>query len=199
MNWNPDLLKFRKNIFDHWSATDMMHTGTLSIKENPQYFINFTGQESNQSKDIIAWVVISKLLVVHKDGSYEDEENSTDYMAMHVYENNVKGAKLLEDRNCFIRSVYSPEQTVMLYLHLDKAKHFNVANVLNLVLDQSNRHKDLFYNIKVFASEAFETGRAGLGYKHKQQIQVQSMLGGGVPSSHTFYKNPQFMLQVDRQ
>jgi hypothetical protein len=69
---------------------------------------------------------------------------------------------------------------------------------LNLVLDQHQRHKDLYYNIRVYSSEPFETGRAQLGYKFKQSIAVPSCRGGGVPSSSDFYCNPQFMLHVDR-
>ena len=116
MNWNPDLLQYRKSFFDFWSASDMLHTGSLSIKDNPQYFINFCGAPSAAQGTIIAWVSISKLLVIHKDGSIEDEEKSSDYMAMHVFGNTNKGSKVLEDKNCLQRSVYSPEQTIMLYL-----------------------------------------------------------------------------------
>lgn len=117
----------------------MQDTGTLSIKDNPQYFINFGGTPASSNNTIIAWVVVSKLLVMHKDGSIEDEENSKDYMAMHVFDNPNKGVKMLIDRDCIQRSVYSPEQTTMLYLQLDKAQHFNTSNVLNLVLDQHKR------------------------------------------------------------
>lgn len=78
----------------------MIHTGTLSIKDNPQYFINFCGASASASNTIIAWVVISKLLVMHKDGSIEEEEKSSDYMAMHVFSNPNKGMKVLEDKSC---------------------------------------------------------------------------------------------------
>ena len=125
----------------------MQHTGTLSIKENPQYFINFSGAQNSTIGQIIAWVAITKLLVIHKDGSFEDEEKSSDYMAMHVFNNPTKGTKVLEDKNCHKRSVYSPEQTIMLLLSLEKAQYFNVGKVLNLVLDQHKRQKDLYYNI----------------------------------------------------
>jgi len=49
---------------------------------------------------IIAWVAITKLLVIHKDGSFEDEEKSSDYIAMHVFNNPNKGTKVLDDKNC---------------------------------------------------------------------------------------------------
>ena len=67
--------------------------------------------------------MVTKLQLVHSDGFSEEVENSKDYIALHVYNNNNKGQKVLEDRNCIKRSVYSPEQTIMLYLNLQSAEH----------------------------------------------------------------------------
>ena len=39
INWNPELLQYRKSFFDHWAAADMLKTH--SLKDNPQYFIDF--------------------------------------------------------------------------------------------------------------------------------------------------------------
>ena len=57
----------------------------------------------------MCWVVITKLLVMHKDGSFEDEEGALDYMALHVYKNKKKGEKVLGSERALKRSVYSPE------------------------------------------------------------------------------------------
>ena len=35
INWNPDLLLYRKSFFDHWQAKDMIHANCLSLKDNP--------------------------------------------------------------------------------------------------------------------------------------------------------------------
>ena len=128
-------------------------------------------------------------MVTHADGSYEDEEDSKDYLAMHVFNNDSRG-KVLEDRNCVKRSKYSPQQSIMLYLHLPSAAHLTQDKVLNLVLDQLDRKRDLYFNVRVFANVPFEVGRAGLNYKFRQEIVVPNMLGGGPPSSPYFYKNP---------
>ena len=90
----------------------MTHTGALCLRDNPQYFINFCGQPAATGETIMCWVVISKLLVTHKDGCYEDEENSNDLMALHVFANSTKGTKVLDDINCVQRSGYSPDQTI---------------------------------------------------------------------------------------
>ena len=103
----------------------MTHANSLSLKENPQYCIDFVGdqQAAQPRQTFVAWVVVTKLQLVHSDGFSEEVENSKDYIALHVYNNNNKGQKVLEDRNCIKRSVYSPEQTIMLYLNLQSAEH----------------------------------------------------------------------------
>ena len=36
INWNPDLLVYRKDYFDYWSETDMLkYDSRVSLKENP--------------------------------------------------------------------------------------------------------------------------------------------------------------------
>lgn len=47
LNWNPDLLLYRKSYFDHWSVEDMLrYDSRVSLKENPQYFIKFCQSET---------------------------------------------------------------------------------------------------------------------------------------------------------
>ena len=35
INWNPELLLYRKSFFDHWQAKDMLGGNSLSLKDNP--------------------------------------------------------------------------------------------------------------------------------------------------------------------
>lgn len=118
---------------------------------------------------------------------------------MHVYNNPNKGQKVLEDRGCIKRATYSPEQTVMLYLKLNSAEHLTQQNVMNLVLDQHKRTRDLFYNVRVFSEVPFSVNRSSMNFKFSQEIIVPSCAGGGVPSSPLFYQNPQFFISCDRQ
>lgn len=60
----------------------------------------------------------------------------------------------------------------MLYLELPSADHLQKENVLNLVLDQHKRERDLFYNIRVYSSVPFVNGRAGMNFKFKQEVNV---------------------------
>lgn len=144
-------------------------------------------------------MVVSKLILLHPDGYDEDQEDAAkDYMAMHIFNNQNKGEKVLEDRGCIKRSVYSPVTTTMLYLELPSAEHLNVTNVMNLVFDQLKREKDLYYNVRIFSQVPFSVNRASMNFKFTERIQVGNCPGGGVPSSPFFYKNPQFLLSIDR-
>ena len=77
----------------------------------------------------------------------------------------------------------------MLYLELQSAEHLNQTNVLNLVLDQHKRQKDLYFNIRVFSMVPFNVNRSQMNFKFTQRIEVPQCPGGGVPSSPFFYKN----------
>ena len=78
---------------------------------------------------------------------------------MHVYESPTEGARIPRDKKALVRSVYSPEMTIMTYLKLEANQYIGTGKVLNLVLDQLDRKRDLFYNIRVFASVPFHNDR----------------------------------------
>ena len=52
------------------------------------------------------------MIVVHQDGYQEDEEDSKDYIALHVYPADA-GKKITRDSGCLHRSTYSSEQTII--------------------------------------------------------------------------------------
>ena len=142
---------------------------------------------------------MTKLQMTMKDGTDEDEESGNDYLAMHVYANSgTKGAKTLTAHNALVRNKYRSQQTNMLYLRLSAQEYFNQNKVLNLVLDAIDRTKDLFYNIRVFSSFPFETGRCANKFKNSYKLKQAECIGGGNPSSTQFYKNPQFLIYVDQ-
>ena len=39
INWNPNLLTYRKNFFDVWKNSEMSNSGFVSVAKNPQYQI----------------------------------------------------------------------------------------------------------------------------------------------------------------
>lgn len=69
INWNPELLVYRKSLFDMWPSA-LMKSDDYNISNNPQYSVEFSG--SAQPTDIISWVIISRLST-----PAEDEEEKT--------------------------------------------------------------------------------------------------------------------------
>jgi hypothetical protein len=147
---------------------------------------------------LICWVAVTKLLI-KQSGEAEDAEKATDYLAMHVYKNDNPGEKLLNGGHPLIKSTYTNEQTVMLYMqNLDRNAVLEQRQALCLVLDQLKRKKDLFYKVEVSSSHDFASQRLGKKYAHKQVIEVPTMpVSGGPPSSPFFFKNPQFVVCLD--
>lgn len=129
-------------------------------------------------------------MLIKQGGEIEEEENATDYIAMHAYVNPLGSQKILEDKNAIIKSTYTNEQNYMLRLELPSSEYFNKTHAINLVLDQYQRQKDLFFNIRVFSSAPFVTQRAQFDFKHKQVFDISNIKGGGPPNSPLFYLNP---------
>lgn len=171
MNWEPELFIYQKSFFDMWKQEDMNRYDTRScLKACPQFYLKFF-EDQNMNKQFMmtnanefkikCWVSITKLQVVHSNGDFEQEENSKDYMAMHVYPNDKKNQKIDLAGKSLIRSTYRSDQTVMLRMKLGIQEYFKLDKVLNLVLDQMDRTHDLYYQLRVFSSHPFEMNRIG--------------------------------------
>lgn len=139
-------------------------------------------------------------MLITQNGETEEEEKAPDYLAMHAYPNLKGASKVLEDRNALVKSVYTNEQNYMLYLELPAAEYMNQMKVLNLVLDQHQRKKDLFYNIRVLSSCQFSTERAAFKQlKYVQKLSIpENVKGGGTPAAPTFFNNPQVYFNFDK-
>tara|TARA_B110000285_G_C14807777_1_gene460518 strand:+ start:211 stop:516 length:306 start_codon:yes stop_codon:yes gene_type:complete len=83
-------------------------------------------------------------------------------------------------------------------LNLDPKDYVNTGSLLNLVLDQSERKKNLYYKIDVFSSVNFNCQRLGQKFKYKQVLDIPAnALNGGSRNNPFFYKNPQFLIRFD--
>ena len=56
----------------------------------------------------------------------------------------------------------------MLYIQdLESSEYVNTNKLLNLVLDQTERTKDLFYKVEIFSSVTFKAIKLGKNFSHK--------------------------------
>ncbi len=84
----------------------MSQNDFISVKKNPQYQIQFKNNNEPNNLPIITWVAITKLLI-KQNNIEEDPEKSTDYLAMHVFQNNQPGQKVMSASNPLIKSTYT--------------------------------------------------------------------------------------------
>lgn len=111
----------------------MTHQDFISVKQNPQYQIQFL--KDSGKLPLITWISITKILI-KQNNENEDAEKATDYLAMHVYNNDSAGHKVLNPGSPLIKSTYTNEQTVMLYVTgLDRSTYVDTGKALALVLD----------------------------------------------------------------
>jgi hypothetical protein len=87
----------------------------------------------------------------------------------------------------------------MLYVqNLTTQDYLDTGKLLNLVLDQKDRKKDLFFKVEIYSTINFNSIRLGKKYLYKQEVQVPLIqINGGKPSCPFFFKNPQFLVKVD--
>ena len=88
INWNPELLIYRKSVYDMWKAYDMMND-SFNLSHNPQFCLKFQEDTKSHGGDdtIITRIVLSKMIVTI-DGFEEEQEKATSYLALHLYHNN---------------------------------------------------------------------------------------------------------------
>ena len=59
----------------------------------------------------------------------------------------------------------------MLYIqNLTREEYVDKGKLLNLVLDQLDRKKDLYYKVEIFSTYDFESFRLGKQYPYKVQL-----------------------------
>lgn len=174
----------------------MSHQDFISVKKNPQYQIQFRDDKSGLQP--ITWIAVTKMLI-KQNNEQEDAEKASDYLAMHVYPCNEPNQKITNPGHPLIKSTYTNEQTIMLRIaDLDRATYIEKRQMLNLVLDQTKRKKDLFYKVEIYSSVDFGAQRVGKKYTYKQTVDVPTMpISGGSTSSPFFYKNPQYVVCLD--
>ena len=144
------------------------------------------------------WVAVTKLLV-KTHGDQEDTEKCKDYLAMHLYSASEPGKKTLSASDPLVKSLYINEQTFMLYnTHMKIQQVLNPGMLLNLVLDQTGRSKDLYFKVEIFCNLNFNAQSLNKRLAFCERLEVPTLpLNGGRPSCPFFYKNPQFWVQVD--
>lgn len=89
----------------------------------------------------------------------------------------------------------------MTYMSGLQASEFvnNESALLNLILDQTERFKDLFFKVEIFSSMEFLSSKLGKKLAFKYDLPVPTIpVSGGTPSDPFFYKNPQFLVQIDQ-
>jgi hypothetical protein len=52
-------------------------------------------------------VILQKMCIMHKDGSFESVDDSQDYLAVHAFCNSQANSAIIEDKDPLCKSIFS--------------------------------------------------------------------------------------------
>ena len=134
-NWNPELLRFKKQCIGLWEAKEFPEDDESDATNTPQYLVRFN-QESSQSNDIICWVIFS---VLEKQTDVDDG-----FHAIHVFlQNNCNQMPMLSKP--FIKGVYSNRKCTLTYISLSMNELLATGNIIKLMVSETMKKSDLPY------------------------------------------------------
>jgi hypothetical protein len=87
--------------------------------------------------------------------------------------------------------VFTSELTYTFRILIPKNKF---KKIMNLVIAQDSRTKDLYYSMKVFSNVNFNLKEAQ-SYKYQYEIPIEQVEGGGTPNHDSFIMNPQIFFE----
>lgn len=172
-----------------------MVEGFEDLSKTPQYVLKFTPNESDITNYTYLWVVLSRLRLDDNESFSEDIEDHHDYISVHLLENKHKGGVLHQMKNIIQKNVFTSELTYTFRILIPKNK---LNKIMNLVIAQDSRKKDLYYSMKVFSNVNFVLKEAQ-SYKHQYEIPIDQAEGGGTPNHDSFVMNPQIFFEPKKR
>ena len=194
MNWNPEMLQYNITKFGLWKIEDMV-SGFEDLSKTPQYTLRFTPNDDDLIDTTFLWVVLSKLVLDDSEDFSSDSSKEPDYISAHLLENNHKGGVLHTMKSIIKKNVFTSELTYTFNMLIPSDK---IKKVMNLIVAQDSRKKDLYYSMKVFSNVNFSLDEAE-SYENVYEIPIDQMNGGGTPNHDTFYMNPQIYFKAKKQ
>ena len=188
------MLKYNITKFGLWKVEDMV-SGFEDLSKTPQYTLRFDPYDDDYTDSTFLWVVLSKLILDDNEDFSDKTEKEPDYISAHLLENNHKGGVLHTMKNIIKKNVFTSELTYTFNILIPSDK---LKKVMNLIVAQDSRKKDLYYSMKIFSNVNFSLDEAE-SYENVYEIPIDQMNGGGTPNHDSFYMNPQIFIKAKKQ
>jgi len=198
MNLLPKNAIFKMEAFGIWKSEDLLDDTKqdyFSLKDNPQYYIEFNIPPTYQMPTIELKIIFTKLTLG------DENEETNDFIALHIFNTNSLEC-IKYNENHLQKGFYTQDKDYMLKISINTKDFITQAkgNYI-IVLSSKGRKKDLFYNITLLSSCPINSlTQIKFPYNYSLSIPIEMVKGissGGNPSTPFYYRNPQFMLRFD--
>ncbi|KJE90407.1 calpain-7 [Capsaspora owczarzaki ATCC 30864] len=180
LNWDPQLLQRRYTIHSAWPSSGPVKD-LYNLEFNPQYRL----EVNSPSAKSVVWVLLSKHVVDKAD--FADNQ---DFITSHIFESD--GGRIYYPDNAIIEGIKINSPHVLAKLTVPAGKH-----TYTLVLAQYKTNA-INYTLKVYASAPFSLLSVGKLYHYQQKLigNWTQANAGGCGNYSSYFKNPQFSMQV---
>ena len=190
-NWNPDMFCYSIQKFGLWKISHMVQ-GFDDVSKSPQYTLKFNPNDNDLIGSNCLYVVLSRLIVDEKDHFSEILEKTSDFISVHLFQNDIDKGVLHNMENSIWSNVFKNELIHSFKILIPPE---SIDKVFTLIIAQDSMKKDLYYSLKVFSSVKFELNKAKL-YENHYEIPIDQAEGGGTPNHDTFDMNPQIYFKA---
>mmetsp|Transcript_11674 Transcript_11674/g.23894 ORF Transcript_11674/g.23894 Transcript_11674/m.23894 type:complete len:759 (+) Transcript_11674:866-3142(+) len=190
LNWNPHLFKYKYTSHELWERGRGPVDDKYCVDENPQ-FVLMPGKESMRKKASF-YILLSR----HVDLLEQQGGETTDFLTCFVYDSSKSLTKKIvyPHENVILPGVYSGNPHYLVRMDASE-KH----PVMNLVIRQYKKSRDITFSLQVYSTESFSFGpmNAGQGNFPIQKIKSKFDPSGG-PSgrSSAFHVNPMYQVMA---
>lgn len=190
VSWNPDL--FPKTTCCHysWMAHDGPEKDSYSLGNNPQFSLEVRNQQQSA-----VWVLLTRH-ITDKDDFAENKE----FITMLVYKNEGKKVYYPHSPSPYIDGVRINSPHYLTKIQVPAAK--TSSNRFTLVVSQYEKHKNIQYTIRVYATAEFALKKIMDPYRFKKRISgnwTKENAGGCANHRDTYNKNPIFQVNLTSQ
>ncbi|GMH52483.1 hypothetical protein TrRE_jg8532 [Triparma retinervis] len=190
LNWNPHLFKYKYTVHDLWPKGKGPDNDKYCVDENPQ-FVLMPGKESMRKKSSF-YILLSR----HVDLLEQQGAEIDDFLTCFVYDSSKSVTKKITypHENVILRGVYSGNPHFL--VRIDACEDYPV---MNLVIRQYKKWRDITFSLQVYSTESFSFGPMTVG---QGNFPVQRIKGAFDPSggpsgrSSAFHSNPQYRIVV---
>nr|XP_039261066.1 calpain-7-like isoform X1 [Styela clava] len=190
VSWNPDL--FPKTTCCHysWMAHDGPEKDSYSLGDNPQFSL-----EVRNPQQSAVWVLLTRH-ITDKDDFAQNQE----FITMLVYKNEGKRVYYPHSPSPYIDGVRINSPHYLTRIQVPAAK--TSPNRFTLVVSQYEKHKNIQYTIRVYATAEFALKKILDPYKFKKRISgnwTKENAGGCANHRDTYNRNPIYQINLNSQ